>query len=111
MTPGAEDYQEFTETPRAALLLEALNLVESDRNKDYGSPWDDFQRTARMWNAMWGGKADGTPFMPWDVAVALICVKLSRIQESLDKKDHWADIAGYAACGWDTIKESTCGSS
>jgi hypothetical protein len=80
------------------VLAEAERLVRGDRNKDYGPPWVDFARTAGMWTALFGRK-----FEAHEVAMAMICVKLSRLVESPKKRDHWVDTAGYADCGWECV--------
>ena len=81
-------------TGRQVVLDTARGLVLRDRNQDYGSPEDDFRRTAAMWSAYTGHQ-----FTPHDVAVMMILIKVSRLSESPGKLDHWVDIAGYAACG------------
>lgn len=86
---------------RSEVLQTAEQLVNGDRNDDYGPPSQDFARTAAMWAAYFG-----VPIRAHDVAVALSMVKLSRIRVSPTVRDHWVDLAGYAACGWDTLAES-----
>lgn len=73
------------------VLEEAQRIVAGDRGDDYGHPRDDFARTAGAWAALFG----------WDVsarqvALAMVVVKLSRLQETPDKRDSIVDIAGYA---------------
>ena len=93
-------------SPRAALLREAESLTCGDRNNTYGPPTQDFERTAAMWNAMWGHKLrEGERFDPHDVASGVIAIKLSRLVWSPGKRDNWTDIAGYAACGWESVGE------
>ena len=41
-------------------------------------------------------------FNAQDIAKIMICVKLSRSVWS-DKRDHFVDMAGYAACGYECI--------
>lgn len=85
-----------TVNERASLLAEAEALVNGDRNAQYGDPRQDFQRTADMWSAYLGH-----PVAMHDVAAMMAILKVSRIRWSPTKRDSWADLAGYAACGWD----------
>ena len=95
--------EEHGQTNRASILAEATELVNGDRNNQYGDPIQDFRRTADMWNAYVGQRL----FLPHDVAAMIAMVKLSRIAWSPDKRDHWADLAGYAACGYDcSVREN-----
>lgn len=111
---------------RRDLLIEAADLVDGDRNVDYGDPNDDFRRTAIYWSTHIGGvlrrllsneglldeKELNTKIVlelvdhliePHDVAIMMMQLKHSRLSWSPDKHDHWADAAGYAACGWDCV--------
>lgn len=72
------------------ILNEAENLIYGDRCKDYGSPLDDFSRTAKMWSGILG--IDVTP---QQIALCMICLKISR-ECNKPKRDNWIDIAGYA---------------
>jgi hypothetical protein len=87
---------------RAELLREAERLVNGDRNAQYGDPRQDFQRTAAMWGAYLG-----TEVAPHDVAAMMAMLKVSRIRWSPEKFDSWADLAGYAACGWDCARRES----
>lgn len=90
------------ENNRASILSEAERLVNGDRNIDYGDPIDDFRRTGKMWSAYLGVDVE-----PHDVAALMGMLKLSRIRWSPEKRDHWADLAGYAACGYDcSVREN-----
>jgi hypothetical protein len=40
---------------------------------------------------------------PHDVAIMMMQLKHSRLSWSPTKEDHWIDLAGYAACGWDCV--------
>lgn len=73
------------------VLEEAQRLVGGDRGDDYGHPADDFGRTADLWRSLWGWNVT-----PERVALAMICVKLSRLAETPSKRDSVTDIAGYA---------------
>jgi Domain of unknown function (DUF6378) len=89
-------------TERARVLDEAKNLICGDRNNQYGEPHQDFQRTAGVLNAL-GYLAPDGPLKAHDVAVIISAVKLSRIMWSPEKRDHWVDLAGYAACGYECV--------
>ena len=56
-----------------------------------------------MLNALFGEKLTaGQQFLPEDVAKIVICIKLSRSMWS-EKRDHFVDICGYAACAYECI--------
>lgn len=75
------------------VLEEAGRLTRTERQNQYGPPEQDFARTAAMWSAL-----KGIEFSAQDVALFMICLKLSR-QTHQKKRDNWVDIAGYARCG------------
>lgn len=79
---------------RQETLEEALKIVTKDRNSQYGDPEKNFETIADLWATY-----TGQTFTPYDVAVMMILVKVSRIVTSPQVLDHWVDIAGYAACG------------
>jgi len=88
---------------RSSVLHEADALVNGERNIDYGDPIADFRRTADLWSAYLGG----VKLQPHDVAAMMSMLKLSRIRWSPEKRDHWVDLAGYAACGYDcSVREN-----
>lgn len=81
------------------ILEEALRITKGDRQATYGPPDQDFRRTADMWTALFAEKIrGGKDFAPSDVAMAMICLKLSR-ETHQKKRDNWVDAAGYARCG------------
>lgn len=82
--------------PEEDILEEALRITSGDRQNQYGPPEQDFARTAGMWNSLFGDKLK-VPFIASDVAMALICLKLSR-ETHQKKRDSATDIAGYARC-------------
>ena len=85
----------MSEENRRTVLLEAEEAVCSDRNKDYGDPEDNFDDIASLWSAYMR-----STFTRADVAVLRMLVKVARMKTSPALRDHWVDIAGYAACGY-----------
>lgn len=74
-----------------SILLQAEELIHGARNKDYGAPLDDFSKTAKMWSAVLG-----TEVTAEQVALCMICVKISRLCNTPGHLDSVIDIAGYA---------------
>jgi hypothetical protein len=89
-------------TPRGAVLREAEKLTTGDRNKTYGSPVENFDVTAAIWTQQLSHKLKpGESFTATDVAILAIQLKMARLRTSPGTRDHYVDIAGYAACGWE----------
>jgi hypothetical protein len=89
-------------TPRGAVLREAEKLITGDRNKTYGSPVENFDVTASLWTQQLGHKLKpGESFTATDVALLMIQLKMARLRTSPGTRDHYVDISGYAACGWE----------
>lgn len=77
-------------------LEEALLITTGDRQNSYGHPIEDFGRTAGMWSALLCNKLL-VPLTAEDVAMAMVCLKLSR-QQNKPKHDNLVDMAGYVNC-------------
>lgn len=81
---------------RAEILETARKCVCGQREEDYGSPEDNFQIIANLWELYLD--AVGHPLGAHDVANMMILLKVAR-NAGGSKLDNWIDIAGYAACG------------
>lgn len=90
---------------RPYILGKAREVVEGQRQEDYGSPAQNHTRTADLWGAYLG-----IPLTPEDICMLNILQKVSRFRHS-PKEDNLIDIAGYAQCAqWvlpQTPKENT----
>lgn len=86
-----------------SIAHEAHRLVHGDRGAQYGSPLDDFGRTAGMASALLQDKLK-SDLTAEDVALLMICVKLSRAANMM-KRDTVVDIAGYAEALWLVVEE------
>lgn len=76
---------------RSAILDEAKDLINGDRQEQYGTPKQNFGRIAAMWTAYLG--VDVTPE---DTAVCLALVKAARLSNE-KKHDSFVDGAAYFA--------------
>lgn len=95
----AIDTPQLEQHPDCDILDVAASITRVDRQAVYGPPDQDFKKTADMWTGMFQFMlADGAKFEPRHVAMAMICIKLSR-ELHHRKRDNWVDIAGYARCG------------
>lgn len=92
---------------RSDILQEAMGLISGDRDNSYGDPVENFQTIADFWYVylMRTISARGELIIKaHDVAVLMALVKIARMPWTPDKRDHWADLAGYTGCGWDCIQ-------
>lgn len=82
---------------RVAALREAAGIINGDRNKQYGAPEDNFERTAKIWSVILGIEISNE-----DVAMMMVGLKVARYaSKSGYQPDTWVDIAGYAGCGYE----------
>jgi len=93
------------QSPRAAILSEATELVTGDRNAQYGPPTQDFSRSAAALNAYGYRGPEGRQLQAHDIAILITAVKISRLMWLPGKRDSWVDVAGYAACGYECAVE------
>jgi hypothetical protein len=94
-----------SDSPRAEILNEAVELICGDRNAQYGPPTQDFARTAALLNALGYRGPGNRDILMHDVAVMVSMVKYSRMVHQWWKRDTWADIGGYTGCGWECVVE------
>lgn len=78
---------------RTDILKRANECVCGDREQDYGSPEDNFDRIAKLWSAYLG-----TDISAVDVAMMMVMLKAARIKSGRLHEDNFVDGAGYFAC-------------
>lgn len=79
---------------REIFLDNVSNLINGEREQDYGRAIENFGRIARMWSAYFGDD-----ITVHDVAACLAMLKIARLATSPTKRDSWLDLAGYATLG------------
>ena len=78
---------------RDEILEKARQCISGDRDHQYGSPEESFNRIAKYWSDYLD-----KDISPKDVAIMMILFKVAR-EEHSSKLDNWVDMCGYAACG------------
>lgn len=73
--------------------LDAARQAVADRGLNYGSPEDNFAKTAALWSAFLG-----RPILVTDVPIMLALLKVARLANDPHHADSAVDLAGYAAC-------------
>jgi Domain of unknown function (DUF6378) len=71
------------------VAVDAIRLVDGERQETYGTPDENLGRIAGLWEAYLR-----TPVSKEDVAVMMVLVKLSRMKGSY-KRDNAVDGVGY----------------
>ena len=79
---------------RKRVLSEAEKCVCGQREQDYGTPEDNFDRIAKMWSAYMG-----VEFNPVDVSMFMVMLKAARIKSGGGTMDSFVDGCGYFSCG------------
>lgn len=71
------------------LIHLAIDLVNTDRQKDYDHPYENFSRIAMIWSAILG-----IEITPEQVALCMVGVKIAR-ESHAPKDDNIIDGVGY----------------
>lgn len=72
------------------VLCVAEMLVNGDRQRDYGHPYDNCANIAAGWEVILGGSVS-----PEQVALCMAWLKIAR-ETNTPKRDNRVDLAGYA---------------
>ena len=78
---------------RSKQLLEHVATLLDERQKDYGSPKDNFNFIARRWSVLLNKELSAQ-----EVALMMLDFKLARLQHNPKHFDSLVDVIGYAAC-------------
>ena len=87
------------------MLYRAEELINGERQNEYGDKLPNFSQIAALWTAHLMFKlAPDQTISAEDVALMMINVKQARLSKSPNHADSIIDIAGYAGC-YDKIQE------
>lgn len=76
---------------RPNILRDALTITGGDRQVAYGSPAENWGRTAEIASAILG-----KPITPAECVQVAFAMKLARLRQTPDHRDSFVDLAGYA---------------
>ena len=85
---------------RAEILEQARKCVCGERDREYGTPENNFALIGELW-AVYTGHG----YTAKDVAMMLALLKVARIKAGV-KDDSFVDLAGYAACAGEIATET-----
>lgn len=91
------DTRESDTIKEKPMLHQAHDLINGQRQKDYGDKLTNFSQIAMMVNGVIATKLQ-VPLTAEDIALIMMCVKMARLAKSPDHYDSIVDIAGYAGC-------------
>jgi len=80
---------------RTRVLAEAIDLINGEREKHYGTPAENFQAIADMWSAYLGHAVSAS-----DVCNMMALLKIARLRNG-PHRDSSVDGAGYLALGFE----------
>ena len=80
-------------------LTTAIELVEKNRDKDYGDKYINHKNISKLWSNFLD-----IEISPHDVAICMALVKIARMKHS-HKKDNYIDLAAYAAIAYEVHKK------
>lgn len=81
---------------REEVLRKANEMVNGQREEDYGTPENNFKNIADVWS--WYLDLELSAL---DVANMMTLMKMARIKGNSFKADSYIDAIGYLACGYE----------
>ena len=94
--PAVDSRPEPEPWTRKRVLSEAEKCVCGQREQDYGTPEDSFQKIGTFWTAYLNY---AVRINAEDVAAMMALLKIARISENPQHMDNWVDGCGYFSCG------------
>lgn len=100
---------------KAHIADTAKSIVSGARRSAYGTPEQNFERIARLWNgylvnagildvSVMGDPEAKGGITPGDVSLMMALLKIARLGETPDHYDSYVDLVGYALTGAEVNK-------
>lgn len=86
---------------RTQCLMDAIELINGDRNRDYGEPIENFQRVADGWSIILRQAVS-----PHEVALCMAWLKIARLVNTPTHRDSYTDGAAYIALAQELVQRA-----
>lgn len=98
--------QKHDQGKRGTVLLEAMDVINGERQDSYGNPEDSHSLIAEYWSAYLGSVCgeDFTMLTPADVALMMVLFKVARMRGQTHHRDNYRDAAGYIGLAADMME-------
>lgn len=90
------------EVKRGKVAIEALRVINGERQDTYGNPEDCFIDIAGLWSVY-----SGHHFTDVDVAIMMALLKIARMKGGLTHRDNFVDAIGYLALASDIVADAS----
>lgn len=87
------DDENVAENGRGRVLQRAIDVINGERQQQYGNSEDTFGEIAELWN--WWLDSDNAPITAADVAMMMCLMKIAREKNGAGKTDNIVDACGY----------------
>lgn len=95
--------------PKKSMLQNAHELINGQRQQDYGDKLQNFSQIAMLFQGVLATKLlPDALITAEDVALLMIQVKIARLAKTPDHKDSSLDVAGYIGC-YDMLQNERSG--
>lgn len=96
----ARDANDDDRTDERTVLEIADELVNGDRQRDYGHPLDNFTDIADLWTVVLRKSRGGVEFLPVSAEEVALCMDLLKVSRECNtpKRDNRVDGPGYWKC-------------
>lgn len=91
---GKGELKNVQQRERGRVLLRALDVINGERQQQYGDPENSFPEICSLWN-WWLGDKLKAPLTAMDTAMMMMLMKIAREKGGAGKSDNIVDACGY----------------
>jgi len=108
---GCKDAANFKagDPQRGKILMRALDIINGERQDQYGNPEDSFALIGKYWTEFLKANCaiiEGVQISPKEVAEMMALFKIARMSGQKAKRDNYLDCVGYLALAADMVEEA-----